>query len=60
MPTPPELGLIVGAGVATGALASVATRFVRRPELRAVAVLGLATALAAANTVLVLMRTVLG
>ena len=59
MPTPQELGLIVGASVASGAIASVATRYMRRPELHTVAALALATALAAAITVLVLMRTVL-
>ncbi len=59
MPTLSELGLIVGAGVAGGALASVATRFICRPELSTVVALLLAATLAAVVTALVLFRTIL-
>lgn len=58
MPTLQELGLIVGAAVAGGALASVATRFICRPELSTVLMLVLATTLAAVVTATVLFHTV--
>ena len=43
MPTVYELALIVGAAVGGGTLASVATRYIHRPEVSTLALLLLAT-----------------